>query len=127
MAFDYAPLATTAARLLAEFGQTVTLTRITPGAYDPVTGTNAAGTTATQSASAVLLDWSLKDSGAKFSDGGSVRVGDKKLLIEAAGLAWGPDELTTLTDVAGVVWQMEKLRVLEPSGTALMYTANGTR
>ena len=38
MAFDYAKAAGTAQRLLANFGQTVTLTRATAGTYDPVTG-----------------------------------------------------------------------------------------
>lgn len=127
MAFDYAPLVATAARLLAEFGQTVTLTRVTPGAYDPVTGTNAAGTTATQSAAAVLLDYSAAESGAQFADGSMVQIGDKKVLIQASGLAWAPDALTTVTDVAGVVWQLEQVRTLAPSGVALMYAGNGTR
>ena len=127
MAFDYSPLATTAATLLAQFGQTVTLTKVTPGAYDPVAGQYAEGTTATQTASAVLLDYSMREAGASFADGSQVRVGDKKCLIEAAGLDWPPDESTTLTDAGGVVWQIEKLRTLAPSGAALMYTANATR
>lgn len=127
MAFNYSPLAETAASLLLQFGQTVTLTLVTPGAYDPVTGTNAPGTTQTQTAAAVLLDYSLKESGAKFADGSQVKVGDKKCLIEAAGLAWAPDALTTLTDVDGTIWQIEKLRTLAPSGAAIMYTANATK
>lgn len=128
MAYDYAPLAATAQRLLALFGATVTLKKTTPGAYDPVTGETGSPTTATQTASAVLLDYSLQESGAKFADGSQVRVGDKKCLIEAKGLAWAPDELTTLTDTAGVIWQIEKIRTLAPAGTpALLYTANATR
>ena len=127
MAFDYSPIAATAATLLAEFGQTVTLSKVTPGAYDPVTGTYGPGTTATQTASAALLDYSMRESGASFADGSQVRVGDKKCLIEAAGLDWPPDEATTLTDAGGVVWQIEKLRTLAPSGVAVLYTANATR
>jgi hypothetical protein len=127
MAYDYAPLAATAQRLLALFGQSVTLSKTTPGAYDPVTGETTGATTATQTAFSVLLDYSLQESGAKFADGSQVRVGDKKCLIEAKGLAWAPDELTTLT-AGGVIWQIEKLRTLAPAGTpALLYTANATR
>jgi hypothetical protein len=127
MAFDYSPIAATAASLLAQFGQTVTLSKITPGTYDPVTGGTTGGTTATQTASAALLDYTLQESGAKFADGSQVRVGDKKALIEAEGLAWAPDESTTLIDAAGVIWQIEKLRTLAPSGVAVLYTANATR
>jgi hypothetical protein len=127
MAYDYSPIAATASALLAQFGQAVTLTKVTPGAYDPVTGQYAEGTTATQTASAALLDYSMREAGASFADGSQVRVGDKKCLIEAAGLSWAPDEATTLTDAAGVVWQIEKLRTLAPSGVAVLYTANATR
>lgn len=126
MAFDYTPIAATASSLLAQFGQAVTLSRTIPGTYDPVTGEETGATTATQAARAALLEYTLQESGAKFADGSQVRVGDKKCLIEA-GLDWPPDETTTLTDAAGVIWQIEKLRTLAPSGVPVMYTANATR
>lgn len=127
MAFNYSPIAATALAILADKGQSVTLSKVTPGTYDPVTGETTGAATATQAAAAVLLDYSLQESGAKFADGSQVRVGDKKCLIAADGLAWAPDEATTLTDAAGVVWQIEKLRTLAPSGLAILYTANATR
>lgn len=127
MAFDYDKSAATAQRLLANFGQTVTLSREVAGDYDPVTGESTGGGVETQTCKAVLLDYSLQDSGAQFSDGSQVSIGDKKMLIEAAGLSWPPDALTKLTDVTGQVWQVEKVRELAPAGTPVLYTANGTR
>jgi hypothetical protein len=127
MAFDYSPLVSTAAALLAQFGQAVTLARTTGGTYDPVAGTKSGATTQTQTASAALFDYSLQESGAKFAGESMVRVGDKKCLIAADGLTWAPDEGTTLTDAAGVVWQLEHITATAPAGTVVVYTANATR
>lgn len=126
--FDYAASAATASRLLAKFGQDVTLSKTTPGDYDPVTGESSDPVTVAQTASAVLLDYSAKESGARFADGSQVMIGDKKCLIEAKGLNWPPDALTVLTDAAGTAWQIDQVRELAPAGApVVMYTANATR
>lgn len=127
MPFDYAKAAGTAQQLLAKFGQTVTLTRATAGTYDPVTGEETGGGAQTQTAWAVLLDYNLSESGARFADGSQVAIGDKNIIIEAKGLAWAPDALAALTDVTGRVWQLEKVRELAPAGVPVLYQANGTR
>ncbi len=44
--FDYTSMAATATRLLARFGTTLKLRRTTPGAYDPITGTETGASTA---------------------------------------------------------------------------------
>lgn len=124
MAFDYAKAAGTAQRLLAKFGQTVTLTRAVAGTYDPVTGEETGSGSQTQTAWAVLLSYRADDG---FVDAGMVAIGDKKIIIEAKGLAWAPDALTTLTDSTGRVWQLEKVRELAPAGPVVLYQANGTR
>lgn len=126
MAFDYSASAATAQRLLAQFGQAVTLSKTTPGAFDPVTGTSSGDVTVTQSATAVLLDYSLQESGARLAEGVLIRAGDKKCLIGPV-VDWAPDEMTTLTDAAGVVWQLETVRTLAPAGLPVLYTANATR
>lgn len=122
--FDYIASAATASRLLAKFGQVVTLSRGTPGVYDPVTGDTTGGGVESQTASAVLLPYKLGDA---FADGALVNVGDRKCLIEAAGLDWEPDALTTLTDAGGEAWQLERVETLAPAGTAVLHTANATR
>lgn len=126
MAFDYSASAATAAALLDNFGQTVTLTRTTEPAYDPITGAYTPGGTTTASAKAALFDYTLQESGAQFADGSVIRVGDKKILIQS-GLAFAPDEMTTVTDASGVAWKIDNVRVLAPAGTPVLYIARGWR
>lgn len=125
MSFDYAKSAATAQRLLARFGQRVTLKRKSAGQYDPVTGEETPGIEAVQQAAAVLLDYSYQGSGEQMAE--HIRKGDKRILIEAKGLQWPPDALTLLEDASGGVWQLEMVRTLAPAGLPVMYEANGTR
>lgn len=127
MPFNYAASARTALRLLAQFGQTVTLSRIVPGTYDPAAGETTPDTPQAQTATAALLDYNLIASGQQFADGSMIRIGDKRLLIAAEGLAWAPDEMTTVTDNGGTVWQLEKLTALAPAGIPVLYKANATK
>ena len=126
MKFNYAKSAATASRLLEKFGQTVELKKSIPGTYDPVDGASADPSETAATANAVLLDYSIQDSGARFADGSTVRIGDKDCIIEA-GL-FEVDESTYLTDSEGVVWQLEKVRKLAPAGQpTVIYRANARR
>ena len=79
-----------------------TLTRTVPGAYDPATGTNTAGTTTT-SAPLVTLDGSSKTSlGFKFGES-LVQTGDLLASFPAKGLAFDPAAGDKLT-VGGVAY-----------------------
>lgn len=127
MTFPYSASAQTALRLLNQFGQAVTLSRTVPGGYDPATGVTQPDTVQTQPAKAALLDYNLIGSGQQFADGSMIRIGDKRCLIAAAGLAWAPDEMTALIDVLGATWQVEKLSTLAPAGVPVLYKANATR
>jgi hypothetical protein len=77
MSFDYAPLATTATNLLTKFGQELTFTRTSKGAYDPGTGTTS-DTTSTFTKNGVLFDYSDRDIG-----NATVLAGDRRLVSEA--------------------------------------------
>lgn len=121
MSFDYAKSADTAQRLLARFGQRVTLRRKAAGHYDPVTGEEMAGSEAVQQAWAVLLE----HSGEQMAE--HVRKGDKRVLLEAKGLQWPPDALTVLEDAGGGLWQLEIVRAIAPAGQPVLYEANATR
>lgn len=115
MAFDYAASAATAAGLLDNFGQTVTLTRTTEPAYDPVTGVYTPGGTTTASAKAVLLP-AGEDAGKQFGESGVIRVDDRKVIVDAA-----IDELTTITDAGGTVWRVVNAVELAPAGTMVLF------
>lgn len=115
MAFDYSASAATAAALLDNFGQTVTLTRTTEPTYDPVTGTYTPGSTSTATAKAVLLP-AGEDAGKQFGESGVVRVDDRKVIADAPF-----DEMTKITDAAGTVWAVVNAVALDPAGTAVLY------
>ena len=84
-----------ALRAIKAYGAPATLTHTVPGAYDPATGTNAAGTTTNCNTSAVL-DSTAKNLGYLF-DASLVQGGDLMAMIPAKGLTFDPDPGCTLT------------------------------
>lgn len=123
MTFPYARAAETANRLLANFGQTVTLTRTVAGGYDPATGETSPDVVQTSTVKAAILPYSNGD---KLAAGGMTKAGDRNAYI-APGAAFALDSLTRLTDAAGVTWQLESVESLAPAGVPVLYTANATR
>lgn len=82
-----------------------TLTRTVPGAYDPATGTNTAGTTTTSACLVSLDGSSLASLGFKFGEG-LVQAGDLLASVPAKGLTFQPgpgDKLTIGTAIYTVV------------------------
>ena len=113
MSFDHAKTAATAARLLARFGAPVTVTRETPGAYDPETGANGDGATETWALSGVKLDYSQRE-----IDGTNIRVGDQRVYMSAvAGLDPQAGDALTLGEE---VWRVVVPRTLAPAGVAVL-------
>jgi hypothetical protein len=85
----------TAQRMIRKWGLQVTLTRTTPGAYDPATGSTGAASTATYSGFAFRENFALRD-----IDGTLIKHGDVRLLIapmQADGTAMPVPQ--TATDV----------------------------
>lgn len=121
MPFNYTASAGTAAALLDNFGQSVTLSRIVPGGYDPATGETTPDTTQTQTIKAAILP---------FKDGdylnGLVNAGDRRALI-APNVDWAPDATTKLTEAGGAVWQLENVAAVAPAGTTVLFKAKATR
>lgn len=121
MSFDYAASAATAAALLDNFGQTVTLSRVVPGSYDPATGEMTPDSEQAQTVKAVVLP---------YKDGdyleGTVNAGDRRALI-APNVSWAPDASTHLTEANGTVWQLENVTAVAPAGVPVLYKAHATR
>jgi len=67
MAFNYANAQATALRLLQNFGQVVTMSRVSAGTYDPGTGTTSGAVTTTQQIQVASVPGSVGQSGL-FSD-----------------------------------------------------------
>ena len=109
----YDAIQTTAAKLLSEKGQLVTLRQVTVGAYDPTTSTSATSTV-DEDVSAVVLDYPIKE-----VDGTSVLRKDKKVLLAVGVLT--PTAKDALL-IGGVVHEVIDVKQLSPGGTPVMRT-----
>ena len=124
MSAFYDRMAATALRLIAQFGQAATIKDVTPGTYDEVTGITSDDVPISQSAQLILLDYTLQESGAKYTEGTQVKAGDKKILIAAKGLSWAP-KLTSIITADGADWRIVNVKVSSPAGTPLVYEVHG--
>lgn len=122
----YDEMAGVTLELIAEFGQVGTLTRVTEGDYDPVTGFGTDPVTLTQAGQLILLDYSAQEAGVSNAAGSLIQQGDKKILIAAKGLDWEPD-MTTTIDAGGFTWSIASIRVTNPAGTPMLYEIHGRR
>jgi hypothetical protein len=109
-----------AAEMLADFGQDITVTRRSSGAYDPATGT-ATITTTNQSTKGVILPLSAY----RKATGGNVVEGDQQLLMSAlksdGSVLSIPHVDDTVTDSASNVWSLVAIEPLTPAGTDILY------
>ena len=112
---------TTANRLIADKGQTVTLTRRASGAYNTATGTSAIATT-TQTGKGVILPFAQ---GIRKQSGSNVTAADRLCLLSgltSAGAALTEPKVDdTLTDAGGAVYTITEVSPLEPAGLAIIY------
>jgi hypothetical protein len=107
------PLRKVASKLMARFGGVATIRRVTPGVYNPTTGT-AAETTTDTAVRGVLEDVSLRE----VND--LVQAGDKRLLIAAADTA-APPTTADRVIIAGRSLQVIEVRTIEQDNTAITY------
>lgn len=111
MAF-YDEMAATALALLAEFGAPVTLRRVTPGAYDPVTGT-AGSSSADVSTTGLVREYK-----ASLIDGTRILAGDKEVVLSAEQAPDLNDKLL----LGGVAWSIvPPIREVNPADTVICY------
>ncbi len=119
----YARLQATANRLLKGKGQSLTLTKITAGTYNPATGGFTGAGTSTQTAYGAIFDY-----GTKQIDGTLIKAGDKQLLLSAFktdGAALTAPVLGDTVSIGGVVFTLvEPLKEVNPAGTVVMYEVN---
>lgn len=108
----YEGLQATAGRLMGTYGRSVTLKRVTPGAFNPTTGTFAAGTTANHPFSAVITDFETAE-----IDGTLIQVGDKKLIGQPP---IEPVVGDTLED-GSKTYRVERLLETKPGPVSLIY------
>jgi hypothetical protein len=108
-----APLRKVASKLMAKFGGTATIRRISNGIYNPTAGT-ASETFADTSVRGVLQDVNLRE----VND--LIQAGDKRLLIAAADLAGAPTTADRII-IAGRTLQVIQVVTIEQDNTAITY------
>lgn len=127
MTFAYDEIADLADELIREFGQTVTVTMRSSGAYDPATGASTV-TETTQTCTGAVFDYSLIASGAQNADGSMILATDKQLLLSpytTAGAAiTRPVPDGTRVTVGSTVYTVKNVKAVEPAGTPVMYDCN---
>ena len=126
MSAFYDRMAATALRLIERFGLTATLSEVTPGEYDPVTGVETGGATLTQTGQLILLDYTAQEAGIINAAGSLVQQGDKKIMLAAKGLEW-PPTMTTTVLADGLTWTIINIKTTNPAGTPLLYELHGRR
>lgn len=108
----YADMADLATELLTEYGQAVTIKRITGGSDDPVTGVAVAGTTASLSSVGVLRPYPDR-----LIDGTRITASDRELTLDASVEPLMTDKIT----VQGQDWNIAAIVGHSPAGTVLCY------
>lgn len=116
----YPNLSATAARMLGDRGQRMTLRKQTPGAYDPATGV------ATVASADHAVTGAVFDFPALLIDGTRIQVGDRKVLLAAQGLAVEPD-VGDLLLVGSTLLHVIAVKPLAPAGTPVIYTLQARR
>lgn len=114
MSFNYAKSKATARKLLAKFGQSMTLTQIVHGTYDETTGT-ATDTTLDTTDTGVILPYS---DGVSSMPDSLVLRGDQQILIQMAVVPKPTDKISA----NGTVYTIINVSALEPAGTNVLYT-----
>ena len=116
----YGDMAATSAELLTEFGQAVTLTESTPGAYNTATGEPAAPDVTNQSAVGVVRDYSSRS-----IDGTLIQVGDRLLIVgpktTAGAVLAEPTVESGVTLADETVWTVKRVETVKPAGVVLAY------
>lgn len=124
--FNYAKPKANATKMLTRYGQSLTITHHSLGAYDVSTGT-ATDTTTTQTGIGAIFEWGQQGStpsyGKSMIDSSLIVSGDKQLYLSATGITM-PLINDNITDINGKVYTIKMIKELAPSGTAVIYEAN---
>jgi len=112
----YSNLATTAARLLAQFGQDVEIIRVTQGDYSPDDGIAAAPEIG-QVFKGAVFD---VQAGVKEIRGQLVQADDKEMILESTAQPKAADKVK-VPAIGGSVYAILSVDTLAPAGTAVIY------
>jgi hypothetical protein len=114
----YAKMATVAKDLLEDFGQAVTITRVTGSTRDPVTGATTAGTSTDYTPNGVLKAYK-----SNLIDGSRILTTDRELTLDDTIEPLITDTIT----VGGESWTPISVGSNNPAGTPLIYAVQVRR
>lgn len=107
------------AQTLKAKGQTMTLTRVSAGTYDPVTGLATGATTATYTVQGITTNYNSQTRlAAQMRPDSLILAGDKMAIVDAAVIVPVPGDKLT---IASVVWQVIAVDTVAPAGVALLH------
>lgn len=118
MSAFYDRQAATAQRLLAQFGQPVTVARLSGGTEDPLTGDMTGQTAESYTPNGVLLNYSVKEAGDSRAAGNEIRTSDRKLLLAPFDV---DPVVTDSVTVDGSDWTIINIKPLRPAGQTLLH------
>lgn len=104
--------------LLGEFGQVVTITRNTVGAYDPATG-SASVSTVTQIGNGAIFEYKMLANGVNQINGTLLQQGDKRLLLSTAGIT--APKLDDKVLANGITYTIKNIKETSPAGSPVLY------
>lgn len=101
---------------LIKYGQAITLSHKSSGAYDPATG-SATVTPANTAGVGAIFDY-----GNQSIDGTLIKQGDKQLILSAYGITTiGAGDTVTIGSITYVITHIKEIN---PAGTVVLYEAN---
>lgn len=103
-----------ATKLIGQFGRSITLTTVTPGAYNPATGA-AVPTSASVTVKAIVEEYKGFDIVSELA-----KAGDKKLTVSAADLAARPTPADKVT-VDGLVYTIVAVKAISSGALDALY------
>ena len=103
----------TASKLMSKFGGDVTLRTVTPGVYNPTTGTASEATSDT-SVKGVLEDVNAREVG------DLIQAGDRRLTIAAADISAAPTSADRVI-ISGVTYQVVRIATIEQDNQPITY------
>ena len=108
------PLRKVASKLMARFGGEAIIRRVTPGVYNPTTGT-VSETTSDTELRGVLEDVNLRE----VND--LIQAGDKRLIVAAADLIAAPPTMADRVIISNRTLQVIQVRTIEQDNTPITY------
>lgn len=108
-----------ASKLIAKYGKSITLTRITEGDYDPSTATTS-NTSVASTINAVVEEYKGYDLANNLAV-----VGDKKLTVAAKGLV-APSLADQIT-IDGVTFSIVNIQTINSGELAALYVIQGRK